>query len=520
MAVQPYSVLREGLQSTYARSSPGVYWGPPVELCSGEDRMSLQSQLLRGDRRLEAAAISDPAHIKLGASGECVRKIQLALIYLDGAAIDPDGIYGPATAAAVLKFKQKRAIINRTYQTTADNIVGKMTIAAIDAELLDAEVEMSKRPRIVAVWPQARAQYPPASIRGQLPELATSARGAKSVSTKSFSNSQPQIIPGLMLELKVNSFGGFQVIDCAGGTVECSDTSIGMVSEPNAPPAAAPVKISSNKESFKVFGRGAGETLILAKKPGGLGGMLPSFAFTGLVVRAHSDKLTWRPTWNPTKEDRLRAEPWGSRAFGSDPVPGILVKSPLFKCSGSVDPDSTIKRSDFEVGILQTCLKSNFVAVYVNANGVPTWTLTIGCSKTPMRDAADESPLWYHKDDVKPVSAQGSTTVDSNDAPQIPVPWQTKFKKGTLVSTEGFDSFCTWLAVRQKSTGTLTVLCHAVWSVTWGCLFDFKTERRNVTGSGDFNSQGDDGKGPFTPVTTGKRVIDETTMTWTGPANG
>jgi len=78
--------------------------------------MALQSQLFRGDPQLEAAAVSDPAHIEPGARGEHVRKIQLALIQLDGADIDPDGQYGPATAAAVLAYKQKqkRNIINRT----------------------------------------------------------------------------------------------------------------------------------------------------------------------------------------------------------------------------------------------------------------------------------------------------------------------------------------------------------------------------------------------------------------------
>jgi hypothetical protein len=44
--------------------------------------------------------------------------------------------YGPSTAAAVLAFKRKRNIINWSYQTQADNIVGKMTIAAMDKELM------------------------------------------------------------------------------------------------------------------------------------------------------------------------------------------------------------------------------------------------------------------------------------------------------------------------------------------------------------------------------------------------
>jgi peptidoglycan hydrolase-like protein with peptidoglycan-binding domain len=101
--------------------------------------MALQSRLFRGDSALEAAAVSDPAHIVPGATGEHVRKIQLALIQLDATTIAPDGIYGPATAAAVLAYKQKRNIVNRSYQTTADNIVGKMTIASLDREMTDHE---------------------------------------------------------------------------------------------------------------------------------------------------------------------------------------------------------------------------------------------------------------------------------------------------------------------------------------------------------------------------------------------
>ena len=103
--------------------------------------MALQSQLFQGNPKLEAAAVSDPAHILLGATGNHVRKIQLALIKLDKATIVPDGVYGRATAAAVLAYKQKRHIINWSYQTKADDIVGKMTIAALDKEMLEAELK-------------------------------------------------------------------------------------------------------------------------------------------------------------------------------------------------------------------------------------------------------------------------------------------------------------------------------------------------------------------------------------------
>lgn len=101
--------------------------------------MALQSKLLRGDTKLEAAAVQDSAHIVPGARGAHVGKIQQALIELDGAKIQRDDSYGPATTAAVLAYKQKRNIINPAYQTQADNIIGKMTMARLDSEMLARE---------------------------------------------------------------------------------------------------------------------------------------------------------------------------------------------------------------------------------------------------------------------------------------------------------------------------------------------------------------------------------------------
>ena len=99
--------------------------------------MALQSQLFRGDSKLEAAAVSDPAHILPGANGPHVGKIQLALIQLDGAAISQDSVYGPSTAAAVRAFKQKRQILN--FQGRIDDIVGKKTMSVLDGEMLAKE---------------------------------------------------------------------------------------------------------------------------------------------------------------------------------------------------------------------------------------------------------------------------------------------------------------------------------------------------------------------------------------------
>jgi hypothetical protein len=106
----------------------------------------LISNMLRKDPRLQRCLVSDQAHVTPGAFGPHVQKIQLALMALDNARIEFSELrsktYGVSTTAAVLAYKRKRRIINPAYQTQADNIVGKMTIASLDKEL----VALDRRP--------------------------------------------------------------------------------------------------------------------------------------------------------------------------------------------------------------------------------------------------------------------------------------------------------------------------------------------------------------------------------------
>lgn len=112
--------------------------------------MPLRSKLMRGDRALEACLVLDPAHITAGAVGDHVRKIQRALLLLDDADIAREDVlskrYGSSTAFAVLTYKKKRSIVNFSYQTQADNIVGRMTITALDQEMFIAEARSVGRP--------------------------------------------------------------------------------------------------------------------------------------------------------------------------------------------------------------------------------------------------------------------------------------------------------------------------------------------------------------------------------------
>ncbi len=98
--------------------------------------MPLRSELFSGSKALQACLNSDAAHVVPGARGEHVALIQSALVRLG--ALDIEGaraearFYGPRTAAAVLAYKQEFNVVNRNYQASADNIVGRMTIASLD----------------------------------------------------------------------------------------------------------------------------------------------------------------------------------------------------------------------------------------------------------------------------------------------------------------------------------------------------------------------------------------------------
>jgi hypothetical protein len=107
--------------------------------------MPLRSRIFANDPALEACLVQDSAHVTRGARGDHVAKIQAVVTFLDRSTIDAAEIaaktYGPSTAAAVLAYKRKRNIINPAYQTQADDIVGKMTIKALDDELLTRQVD-------------------------------------------------------------------------------------------------------------------------------------------------------------------------------------------------------------------------------------------------------------------------------------------------------------------------------------------------------------------------------------------
>jgi peptidoglycan hydrolase-like protein with peptidoglycan-binding domain len=310
--------------------------------------MGLQSHLFRGDSKLEAAAVSDAAHIMPGANGPHVEKIQTALIQLDAASIRVDSVFGPSTAAAVLAYKRKRKIVNRTYETQVDNIVGKMTIAALDAEILANEIVPTRPARIVPLYPVPRQGY-----RENL--LNASPKGTM-FGVRSNVNAHAQIIippgPISIIELQEHSQGSFLVVDGKGGTVGCWDNSIGIVFDPAQPLAhGGTLPIGTNRQPFIVRARNIGQTFIEAKNAGTTGRQLGDLVT--LVVRAESTALTWKPRIDPKFGGPITFAPYASNAFGPPPVNGIGLYGSLFEVTGTVDPDASIAVHDFELGFVQ-----------------------------------------------------------------------------------------------------------------------------------------------------------------------
>jgi hypothetical protein len=229
---------------------------------SKEFPMGLQTKLFRNDPRLEAAAVSDPAHIKIGASGDHVRKIQIALVLLDNAVISANEMqqasFLTSTALAVLTYKTKRNIVNRSYQTQADNIVGKMTMASLDRELLKLEAAPSAPIKIQSL--SGSRVLPPRSLAvvAFLKDPLNSASDSSLVGA-------PKILPNTILEMRRNSVAKVVVTDGQFGDISVKDPTIVKIG-PDAPiPPGEKAPILDNSQTFQVFsGRTLGRTTITA----------------------------------------------------------------------------------------------------------------------------------------------------------------------------------------------------------------------------------------------------------------
>lgn len=113
--------------------------------------MALVSELFKDDTELEAVLKDPRAHLIVktpAIRGAHVGKVHEALRLLQpgNPVSETEKIaqeYGESTAEAVLQYKKDRNIINPAYQKAPDNIVGTMTIQAMDDELVGKKASRS-----------------------------------------------------------------------------------------------------------------------------------------------------------------------------------------------------------------------------------------------------------------------------------------------------------------------------------------------------------------------------------------
>jgi hypothetical protein len=114
--------------------------------------MPLRSNVFKDDVQLRAVLENPNAHLIVKAPairGNHVGKVHQALALLQPSppVSETERIaqeYGRSTADAVLAYKKKRNIINRAYQSVPDDIVGTMTLQAMDDELFGKKAPRSE----------------------------------------------------------------------------------------------------------------------------------------------------------------------------------------------------------------------------------------------------------------------------------------------------------------------------------------------------------------------------------------
>lgn len=217
--------------------------------------MALQSQLFRGDSALEAAANVDSAHITPGARGPHVEKIQTALNILDSAGLEVDGRYGPATANAVLGYKTKRDIINRSYQTSADNIVGKMTIARLDKEMLAHEAKPKGRIQLIPISPRVQQEK-------AFPRVAFALTGTSLIAAPA------AVLPTEAVTLDMGSTAEIAVKNGKGCLLTTHPAHVADLIDPATSSAGPSLLVGEDDLVVKVRGKNFGSAVLLARRQG------------------------------------------------------------------------------------------------------------------------------------------------------------------------------------------------------------------------------------------------------------
>lgn len=103
-------------------------------------KSELEHPLLKEIPRLQGCLLNDRDQVQFGDSGDFVFAIQMALMTIDHAEIEPTELqaqsFRGSTRAGVLAYKRARKIVTVDEERRIDATVGKMTIERLDDDLL------------------------------------------------------------------------------------------------------------------------------------------------------------------------------------------------------------------------------------------------------------------------------------------------------------------------------------------------------------------------------------------------
>jgi hypothetical protein len=207
-------------------------------------------------------------------------------------------------------------------------------------------------------------------------------------------------------------------------------------------------------------------------------------------------------------------DPKLSGAIRIDDEPGspgagtVHVYSQDYRASGDVTASGGRNRdaADWEAGFLQTAISKNLDFDYQDASNTHVAYLRVTLPGGAHRDGDRGIIPWYGNETVRDFPSASSTVTPSmSDRPgQEHIPWQVtepvSGNTGKLKASTGTDEFCSWLVVRQKSTGNLTYLNWDTWEVDWGATYDPVAKTGSGTGAGCRVIDKGEGKGAVTPI--------------------
>jgi hypothetical protein len=236
---------------------------------------------------------------------------------------------------------------------------------------------------------------------------------------------------------------------------------------------------------------------------------------TGLSIQrcgggGASDQTTGGPisfasaNFNPSMTGAIKIEDEPGRPGAGS----VHVYSQPYTASGDVTASggTDANAADWQAGFMQTQIDKNLDFDYQDAANTHVAYVRITLPGGAHRDGDTGVIPWYGNETVRDFSTTNSTVTPAmSDQPgQEHIPWRVtepaSGNSGSLKGSSGSEHFCSWLMVRQKSTGNITYLNWDTWEVDWAATYDPAAKTGSGTGTGCRVTDQGTGQGSVTPI--------------------